>query len=364
MNILHTEASTGWGGQEMRILKESLAMRERGHEVFFCVNEGGTLADKAREKGFTVYTFPMNYKRLFQVLFRLCRIIKQHHISVVNTHSSIDAWLGGIAAKLCGCHVVRTRHISAPIKPGANSKLLYKLLANFTVTTCEEVADVIKRQAGIDSKRCKSVPTGIDQSKLSFSKEEAKQFRAQYGIDEKDFLVGTACILRSWKGIEDLLLAANLLKETPHLKWIIIGSGPGDTLFRQKCRELELEDKVIFTGFIDAPYSAIASLDAFTLLSTANEGVSQASLQAAYLKKPLITTPTGGLKEVCIDEQTGYLVPIKSPQDIADRVLKLYHNRNLSNEMGEKAHELVCSRFLFDCTVNEMESIFSTSQPA
>ncbi|MBT7461989.1 MAG: glycosyltransferase family 1 protein, partial [Waddliaceae bacterium] len=43
MHILHTEASPGWGGQEIRILRESEGLRERGHDVIFIIQENGGL---------------------------------------------------------------------------------------------------------------------------------------------------------------------------------------------------------------------------------------------------------------------------------------------------------------------------------
>ena len=51
MRILHTESSNGWGGQEIRILREAIGMRERGHEIYFAVVKGGKLAIKARRRG-------------------------------------------------------------------------------------------------------------------------------------------------------------------------------------------------------------------------------------------------------------------------------------------------------------------------
>ena len=67
----------------------------------------------------------------------------------------------------------------------------------------------------------------------------------------------------------------------------------------------------------------MASMDLFLLLSTAHEGVSQATLQAAYLGKPLITTPTGGLPEVALHEQTGMVIPCLAPEEVAKAITYL-----------------------------------------
>jgi hypothetical protein len=166
MNILHLEASSGWGGQEMRILKEAEGMRLRGHTVVFGVMKGGALIERARAAGFVVY--PLNFKKLSWIfcLFSLMRIIFRHRIDLVNTHSSLDGWIGGIAARLAKRKIVRTRHLSTPIKPGINSRLLYGKLADFVVTTCESVVPIIAKQSGKPLSLLRSIPTGVDPRSL------------------------------------------------------------------------------------------------------------------------------------------------------------------------------------------------------
>jgi glycosyltransferase involved in cell wall biosynthesis len=115
---------------------------------------------------------------------------------------------------------------------------------------------------------------------------------------------------------------------------------------------------LIFTGHLANPFPAIAALDIFVLLSTAHEGISQASLQAAILKKPLITTPIGGLPEVCLHERTGLIVPPKNPEKVAEAVLKLSQNQMLREQYGQAAHTLVTEKFLLRHTLDEMEKLF------
>ncbi len=100
MPILHTESSNGWGGQEIRILKEAIGLRSRGHEIIFAVVRGGKLVDQARKAGFTVYEIDFHRSKAFSALRDLLKIIRKHKISIVNTHSSLDSWLGGIAGKI------------------------------------------------------------------------------------------------------------------------------------------------------------------------------------------------------------------------------------------------------------------------
>ncbi|MBU6446141.1 MAG: glycosyltransferase, partial [Verrucomicrobia bacterium] len=297
MNILHLEASSGWGGQEIRILREAEGMRARGHTIILAVMQGGGLVARARAAGFTVYE--MNFRKPGWLigLFRLLKIIRKHQIDLVNTPSSLESWIGGLAARIAHKPIVRTRHLSTPVKPGLNSRLVYGQLADFIVTTCASILPMIAQQSGKSLALCRSIATGVDPNQINVSSGEPEAFRRQWRLQPDDFLVGTACFMRSWKGIDDLLKAADLLRDIPNLKWIVIGGGHAER-HHQFAKTLKLSN-VVFTGHLDHPFPAIAALDVFALLSTAHEGVSQAILQAAYLGKPLISTRTGGLGEVC-----------------------------------------------------------------
>ncbi len=357
MRILHTESSSGWGGQEIRILKESLGLQERGHEFFFAVAKGGVLVHKAREKGFYVLELPF---KKFYVLFTLVKLIwmiRRFKIDLLVTHSSLDAWMGGIAARLARCPVIRMRHLSTQIRPGLNSKLLYKTLADFVVTTSTSAAEQIQKQANILASQCVCIPTGVNTQELVVDQNAVLEFRKKYKIAPEHFLVGTACFVRSWKGIEDLLKAAALLKHKKEIKWLVIGGGFVDR-YKPRAQELGIQENVIFTGHLEPPYSAMAALDVFLLLSTNHEGVSQALLQAAYLEKPLVTTPVGGLPEVCLDHKTGLVVPAFSPEKVKDAVQKLIENGDLRQELGKNGKRLVQEKFSFSSMLDQMEKIY------
>lgn len=350
MKILHTESSTGWGGQEMRILREAIGMRARGHEIILAVHRGGRLIEKARNQGFIVYELDLRKKTMLWTLPQLRAILRKHQIDLIITHSSSDAWVGGVAARLFGRPVIRTRHLSTPIRSGVNNLLLYRALVDFVVTTSSCILPMIAQKA----KKC--IPTGIDPERLEVDAEAVAAFRSTLSLKDGDLLIGTCCFVRSWKGIGTLLQTAKRLQEYKHIKWVVVGGGHVDD-YRPKVREMGLEECVQFIGHLEKPFVAMAAMDIFTLLSTANEGISQASLQAAYLSRPLITTDVGGLPEVCIDGKTGIVVPPFSVEKTAEAVLALAENPALRLQFGAQGKALVVERFTFRHTLDQMEAV-------
>ncbi len=357
LTILHTESSKGWGGQEMRILKEALGMQERGHRVIIAVEKGGKLFERSLNAGLEAVEIRLRKFRPLCAINSLCKIIERYQVSIVNTHSSLDAWLGGIAARIKGRGIIRTRHLSTPIRPGLNSRLLYKNLADYVVTTSSSIVPMICQQASIDPHFCRCIATGVNPEEIKLQEYDREIFRKQVGLSKEDFVVGTVCVVRSWKGVGDLIRAAAYLKEDERLKWLIVGGGYLDE-YRSLVKELGLERNVIFTGHLENPFPALAAMDLFLLLSTKNEGISQASLQAAFLCKALITTPVGGLPEVCIDGSTGLIVPPFSPKKVAEAVVQIRKDEHIRVKFGQRAHELVMEKFTHQGMLDKMESVY------
>jgi glycosyltransferase involved in cell wall biosynthesis len=235
-----------------------------------------------------------------------------------------------------------------------NALLLYRGLADFVVTTSSAIIPKIASQARLPLSRFRCVPTGVEPFEVD--PHEVKLFREKLGVSEDDVLIGTVCVVRSWKGIQDLIAAAQILKDYPRLKWVVVGGGYIDHFKHLVDRSLPF----VFTGHLEKPFPAIAALDIFTLLSTAHEGISQASLQAAFLEKPLITTTIGGLPEVCLNEVTGLVVPPSSPEKIAEAILRLASDAELRRTYGKAAHALVEEKFTLQHTLDQMEKVFST----
>lgn len=98
LRILHTESSTGWGGQEIRILTEAQGFMARGHQVGLITPPEATIYSEAQRRGIPVIGLPIARKHLRPLL--AMRQWLAHHaqgFDVINTHSSTDSWLVALA---------------------------------------------------------------------------------------------------------------------------------------------------------------------------------------------------------------------------------------------------------------------------
>ena len=356
VKVLHLEASTAWGGQEIRILQEAQTLRAKGYEIYFATQKKAILAEAAKEKKFCVFEMHFQKWAWMYSIFKLSRFIIKNKITLINTHSSLDSWLGGIVGKILRIKVLRTRHLSTPMKSSFHSYILYNILSDFVITTCQKTAFDIAEKAKLTFDRCISIPTGVQIEALEEGKKGALSFRQKFNLKTEDTLVGFVGFMRSWKGIKDFLQAAKLLEHEKDIHWIIIGGGH-EKEYIKYAESLKLNN-VIFTHYLQNPYSGIAALDIFVLLSVEHEGVSQAALQAAYLEKPLITTSTGGLREICLHNITGIRVNKYSSQEVANAVMRLKQNQVLSRQMGLSGKNLVLQQFTHDKMCSDIEKCY------
>lgn len=152
IKVLHTEWSSGWGGQEIRILSEMELMRSLGCEVSLACKADAKIAQRAKDKGFEVFILPFSKKSDFKTMWFLRVILRQNHFDIINTHSGIDSWCGGLASAFSGAKFIRTRHLSNKIHP---SRLNFiNELADFVMTTGESVKDAMIIEQSVLKRIC------------------------------------------------------------------------------------------------------------------------------------------------------------------------------------------------------------------
>ncbi len=99
--ILHTEASVGWGGQEIRILSEMLGMKGRGHEVALAAPVHSKIYNRASAAGIKVFGINFDKQGLLVTAPALLRVIKSERVQLLNTHSSQGQLVRGHSRKAC-----------------------------------------------------------------------------------------------------------------------------------------------------------------------------------------------------------------------------------------------------------------------
>jgi glycosyltransferase involved in cell wall biosynthesis len=359
LSILHTEASQGWGGQERRILVEALAMRQRGHRLAFACDHRGELYHRARQYDFPMTPLTFGGMHNPGVWVRLRRLLIAEAPDILNTHSSLDSWVGSLAWRSLRNRpvLVRTRHLSTRVNIHWPTRWLYQTPAAI-ITTGQVTKELLVERLKVPARRIFSIPTGVELMEF-VPQEKNRELLAQIKIPPEAFIFGSVAVLRSWKGHLYLLEAfQKLIADGVRAFLLLVGEGPYRVVIEEKIAQLGLQHWVRLAGFRDQVAPWFALMDVVVLASYANEGVPQSLLQALAMARPVVGTRVGGIPEVVIDAETGVLVPPRDPQALARAMGLLRDNADLRRALGRRGREVVVERFSIEQMAAEIEAVY------
>lgn len=354
--ILHTESSCGWGGQELRVIDESEGFLRQGHGITIVAPPESRIIVEARKRSLPVAELPIA-RRTAAGLRALRGYVASKPIDIVNTHSSTDSWLAAIATRTLGAapKIVRTRHVSAPIPNNWPSRWLYRGAAAHVVTTGAALRLQVMREVGLDGSKVTSVPTGLDLKR--FCSGDRNLARELLGIAKDKFVVGVVATLRSWKG-HRYLVEAFAVHASEKWRLLIVGDGPGAENLRRQVADLGIGDKVLMPGDQTDVVPWLRAMDVFVLPSYANEGVPQAIMQAQACGIPVISTPVGSIGEIIADDETGVLVTPQNASCLGAAMVRLRDNPVLRGRLASAALIQANERYSAQAMLLRMSEVF------
>ena len=351
--IMHTESSYGWGGQEIRIFEELVGMPKLGFRTCLAAPATSKIHERAHGAGIPVLTVPFSAQFHPPSFYRLLRQMKKLRPDVVNTHSSKDGWIAGLAARLAGVPlIVRTRHLSSRIKRA----WAFKHLPHKTVTTGKRIqCDLI--DLGVDPRRIVSIPTGIDPERFRFSDSARERVRSQFGIQPHECLVGNICVLRKWKGLDFFL---DVSKAAPDgFRFMAVGDGPQWPYLMDRLRAENLASKVVFTGYQTEPADFYSAFDVFFLTSSDSEGVPQSVLQAMSCRRPVVATSIGSIPELFEEGLMGRCIEYGDREMALKALSDLRLDGAERKRMGDVNRGLVLKNHTLDGMLEQMAIVYT-----
>jgi glycosyltransferase involved in cell wall biosynthesis len=351
--LLHTESSPGLGGQEIRTLSEARWTVERGWRVIIACQPEGRLYASARETGLEAEAVRMKAAWDARAARDIMRLIVRERVKIVHTHSSVDAWVAGVAARLARVPVVRTRHVSIPIRPGWNP--VYTCLADRVITSGEAIRRMVIG-AGVPAGRVVAIPAGVDLDAFVF---RVRNDRESEGLGLSPPVIGSVAMFRGSKGHAHLLEAFRLVRTAfPRATLMLVGDGIRRRWVEGLAREAGLDSAVVFTGFRSDVPALLGVMDCFVLASTRTEGVPQSLLQALASGVPVVASDVGGVSEVVMDGKTGVLVKAGSAAELARAIEAVLTDRDAADRRAVAARALIEERFSHRAIVSRLLQLY------
>jgi glycosyltransferase involved in cell wall biosynthesis len=289
-------------------------------------------------------------------LRRLAAIVRRHQPDVLHLHFmgfvSMVPWL---ARLLSVKRIFFTDHSSRPADHISRRAPLWKRLLvrliNYPVSKvicvsrygyqCMTALNLLPRT------RYELVYNAVDISRVAPDENRGSAFRRRFSIsEEKKTIVQISWIIPE-KGIGELLEVAQLMQTADSaVEFIIVGEGPYRQSYMKRAEEMGLSN-ITWTGLIRDPFGegVYDAADVVCQLSRWNELFGWMISEAMAFKKPIVASRVGGIPELVVDGETGYLVERGDTAVAADKLLLLMHDPALRKLMGQKGRLAVNTHF-------------------
>ncbi|MCG2611287.1 glycosyltransferase [Flavobacterium sp. SM15] len=352
MKIIRITTFLDFGGQEKKYISfsECKSLLKNDY-VFAAIGHGGFAQKTIQANGFRVEVFNQN-PSIYNLknIWMLYKWFRKEKPDVVHTAAAEANFHGVIAARLAGVKVVLAEEIGFP-----NHSPLARKVFGFVYKFVKKVICVSKSVKGflIEIKEIDANKGVVVYNPVSVPKFFEK-------ITPEDFTIVCVGRLEKVKN-QQLLIKAFSELENKKSKLILVGDGRERSALETLIKELQLEDRVIITGFSKEPEFFLAQAHLF-VLSSLTEGFGIAVVEAMQQGLPCLCSNVGGIPEFIEEGKTGWLFNPNNEGELAEK-LKTIANLPLSEleKVGSTAKTFTADRFTSEKYVINLENLYQES---
>jgi L-malate glycosyltransferase len=376
MNILHLASTARWTGVADPVLSLAKEQSRQGHSVCVGCTPGRSFEKAIRRTNvpfcegvrLNVRLNPLDVLSDYRLIQRFCR---ENAIDVVHCHLDNDHWLAALALgnKKAGRPLlVRTLHG----KKGPHADFIHRwLFAKRTdgiICLSNQLARLAEEKLRIASG---SVAVAYGAADLeAFCPQDGTELRDHLNIPLDAPVIGVVSRLREDRGLDWLLQAfPRVLEKVPNARLFIVGRGEQWKEIRAEIQQPQYRNQVLSPGYFKAYregipkikclQSAYAAMDATLFVALGSEGTCRAILEAMACGKPTVGADIGAVSEIITEGKTGFVVPERSAEALAEKMVELLSDRARCAEMGAAARQRAEAYFTQASRANAVEAAYA-----
>lgn len=344
------------GGTERQVVELLKGLKQNGRfkTALAVLDHGGALQQEAAL--LADIFLPIQRRLRFDVTPILFLIQEAQNIkaSLLHTFGWMSGFFGLVAARWLRLPIinsgVRTAWTHLPLREKLHTWAMLKA----DVVVANSKAGL--KTYNLQGHRCvRVIYNGLDSARFN-------------GVVPEHYDRPTMCMVANFSKYKDQM---TVIKSLPLIKTKIrdiqlflvgIDMGYLDTC-RQLVHELRLESAVSFISNTESPQPIISGSQVGVLMTNIHfhgEGASNAILEYMAMGKPVVATDSGGIPEIIRENETGYLVPAEAPEKLAEKVIALLSDPELSYQMGQAGRLRVEREFSLNIMVKEYETLYQT----
>jgi glycosyltransferase involved in cell wall biosynthesis len=263
-----------------------------------------------------------------------------------------------MVSKILQFGLVSQFHGAYPIKILKNIKMCTLRMADKLIAITKDEYRRLLVDYKLPSKKVAYLANPVDSH--FFRPMEKDKAKDSIGLDKnKRYILFVGRLTNERKGLTYLIDAFCALSEKiSNIELIIVGRGPDEIFLKNYARKRGAKN-LNFVGWVSEreklPYFYCAS--EFFVLPSIQEALPLVVLEAMACGLPVIGTDVGGIKDIIVNGQTGYLIPPNNSYAISEKMYQLLKNKELINRMSKKSRERILNHFSVDVIGDQLYSL-------
>jgi glycosyltransferase involved in cell wall biosynthesis len=365
INVVQLTGAMDFGGLENVIGHLARGLDPARFKVtVLCTRGIGTLGEKLRADG-TDVVLMSEYKRSRRHLapFDLYRALRGLRPDIVHSHGEPPLAAAGPIGYL-GLMPFWVHSFHYGNYPYAESKrmLMERVLsrpASALIAVADQQRAAIIQHHRVNPNRIRTVMNGVQPNPFVGDTEHRARMRAEFGFTDMDRVIGTIAVLSRQKGVTHLLQAARtVLADSPHVKFLIVGGGPLEAALRKEAADLELGERVQFTGWRKDVQQILPTFDMF-VMSSLWEAMPLTLLEAMAARLPIVVTDVGDNRNLVGGDGTcALVVPPADAPALAAAISRLSADPALGAKLGAQAGAAFEHRFTVGHMISAHERFY------
>jgi N-acetyl-alpha-D-glucosaminyl L-malate synthase BshA len=356
------------GGSGVIATELGKLLAEKGHEVHFITSSLPFRLDRVypniyfhevEVNQYSVFKYP---PYVLALASKLAEIAKREELDLLHVHYAVPhAICAYLAKKIVGDHlkIVTTLHGTDITvlgdDPSLSEIIRFGIEESDAVTAVSQ--DLVKQTNELlhTKKDIHTVYNFIDERE--YYKREKSSLKKEYNIAEDEKIIVHISNFRSVKRVPDIIKSFDIIAQKTKVKLLLIGDGPELTIACKLVKEFNLEEKVLFLGN-QKRVAEILSISDLMLLLSEKESFGLVALEAMACGVPVIGTNAGGIPELIVDNETGFIVEVGDTEDVAKKAIELLTDDSLHQRMAEFGELRVKDLFSSKKIVSQYEQIY------
>ena len=344
------------GGQKV-LVDIIQAFSKKNYRCIVVLPQKGLLSAKIKTMGINSIFFPIGYYNITQknvfdflnylvrlpiLIFLLINLIKREKIDIIYANGARTFIWATLTCSMTNIPLIW--HIHSIFNKGITKKICLLFGKFRAVKKIFAVSRITANPLDELNAKVEIVYNAVTEPHPS---KNTDLLRKEYNLNKEVFLVGNIGILEEWKNQEDIIHAAKFIKDSgkKEICFFIIGDSLYTKYERQKYKyklkkmvgDMHLEKGVFFTGFRKDIAELMNSLDVLVICSKDPDPCPMVSLEAASLGLPIISTDSGGVKEIFEENNEALFYKAGDVGDLASKITYLFENRQITQAIGQNA---------------------------